>query len=126
MHVPYFSVMILNTELAALFFSFEVLGRHFLICFSQTLSCSIFTGFSTEGLFPSQRLLLHIDVSEFLMDSCEFSMESQERKEKFLGLSAVAININCQAITNSSPFENFVVWYAGTRTGETSWPSVWI
>lgn len=38
------------------------------------------------------------------MDSCEFTMESQEGKEKFLGLSAVVINISCQTSQNKFKF----------------------
>lgn len=80
-----------------------MLGRHFLICFSQTLSFSIFTGFSTEGLFPSQRLLLQIVVSEFLMDSCEFSMESQERGE----ISGSFCSSNKYKLLSHNKFKSF-------------------
>lgn len=48
---------------------------------------------------------------EDLMDSCEFSMESQDGKEKFLGLSAVVININYQTSQDKFKFSLGFRWF---------------
>lgn len=68
-------------------------------------------GFPLGGYLPV-RDYYYADRPRDLMDSCEFSMESQEGKEKFLGLSAIVININCQARTNSSSSQDSIclVW----------------
>lgn len=49
---------------------------------------------------------------EDLMDSCEFSMESQDGKEKFLGLSAVVIDINYQTSQDKFKFSLGFRWFS--------------
>lgn len=93
--------MVLNTELLVLFL-LEAMGGYFFY-FSQTLA-SVFTGFSSEGLFPSQRLLcIETQKTSWILGNSEWS-HRMERKN--LWVCAVLINTNCQ--TSQDKFKFFL------------------
>lgn len=91
--------MVLNTELLVLFL-LEAMGGYF---FSQTLA-SFFTGFLSEGLFPSQRLLcIETQKTSWILGN---SVWSHRMERKNLWVYAVLINTNCQ--TSQDKFRLFL------------------
>lgn len=93
--------MVLNTELLVLFL-LEAMGGYFFY-FSQTLA-SVFTGFSSEGLFPSQRLLcIETQKTSWILGN---SVWSHRMERKNLWVCAVLINTNCQ--TSQDKFKFFL------------------